>query len=779
MFGEKKKIALAGFISVLWILLGYQNLRAQENRLQYVDPFIGTDGQGHTFPGATLPFGMVQLSPDNGPAGQDEPGGYAYSKSHIIGFSHMHLSGSPRSDWQDISVMPLREPLEQGLSLDPVSFSHTQEKASPGYYMVQLDNGIRAELTASAHVGFHQYSFPAQSQPVLRLDMQFHGEEDVPTHTLIKKLNDSTVVGYRYSRGWAPVQRVYFAARTSEAFEAFYLNGEIQIEGGDMELGLSTEEAGEGAVAQLVFKQSENAHLIRLKVALSMTGMDQALENLNEIPHWDFNQVRSEAEQAWQSELQKVAINSTDIHLKRNFYTALYHTAIAPNLYSDPDGSYQNARGDTLQMSDGGKRYTTLMPGENYNALYPLFTLIQGARYGDMLKSIMSFYQQQGVLPSREVATNETDSMGIAYAIPVLADAVLKQWPGLDQQAAYTAMKKMLDLPGASMYSRLGYLPRDKTAASVSKTLENGFIDYSLARTAGLLDDSVSYQHHIKRARAYQHVFDKVSGFMRGRDSKGNLSSPFYPAQILRRQEQSDYLEGNAWENSFYVPHDVRGLSLLFGGDSLEQKIDALFEVKTPAGQTAGHRIGQYNHANSMAQLIPYLYNYLGKAWKTQEKVRMIADTLYKDQPQGYASAELFGQQSAWLVWTAIGMYPVNPVGGEFVIGSPLVDQATLVVGKGKKLKIEVRNNAKDHPYIQSLTFNGKPYDKTYFRYEDLIQGGTIVFTMGEDANREWGQNPSTWPTSLSPNPEENTREVKASKKIKVLEKVKDFFNKL
>ena len=774
---EKKQFPLIRCLCVLSaILMGSFAAQAQEDLLQYVDPFIGTDAQGGTFPGATRPFGMVQLSPDNAPTIADWSSGYHYSASKIIGFSHMHLSGSEQGDWLDVSVMPLTKPLEQGRTLEPVSFSHAKEHATPGFYAVELDNGIHVELTTTQRVGFHQYSFPAQSQPVLRFDMQFHQQDDVPVRTLIKKLNDSTVIGYRYSKGWAKFQRVYFAARTSEPFDAFYLNGEIQIEGGDMELGLSTEEAGEGAVGQLVFEPSENAHLIRLKVALSMTGIDQALNNLAEIPHWDFNQIKMEAAQEWQHELEKMHIQSADIHLKRRFYTALYHTALAPNVYSDPDGTYKNHQGDTLQMPAEHMRYTNFALADTYRNLNPLFTLTQHLRYGDMLQSIQTFYEKQGALPVRTIGTNELDSMGGGYAVAVLADAVLKDWPGIDGPKLLEMMKKQEYLSGGSTYQRLGYLLQNQTKASVSKTLENGFLDYSVAMTALALEDSLSYRMFIDRSTAYTHLFDKSSGFMRPYNGSGQFIAPFSPAQMPESAEQSGYFQGNAWQNTFDVPHDIRGLSQLFGGDSLDRKLDSLFQNKPLAAGTSG-MIGLYDHRNAASQHIPYVYNYLGKAWKTQEKVRMIADSLYKDTPDGYIGREHLGQLSAWLVWSIAGMYPVNPVGGEYVIGSPMADVLIWQLEAGKQLRIESKNNGPDRPYIQSITFNGVPYNKTYFKHTDLLQGGTIVFTMGAKPNKEWGAHPDTWPSSVHPNPSEEG--IPATRQIKILEKVKDFFNNL
>lgn len=759
--------------------------KGQERLIDYVNPFIGTGGHGHTFPGATRPFGMVQLSPDNGTPGWDWSSGYHYSDNKIIGFSHTHISGGNAGEWLDISVMPLPAPLPQGEPLQAVTFSHANEHASPGYYSVRLDNGILAEFTASRRVGFHRYSFPKAVTPVIRFDMQFHAHQDIPVSTLVKKLNDSTVVGFRYSTGPVSMQRVYFAARTSEPFEEFYLNGEIQIEGGDMELGLSTDEQGMGAIAQLIFEKSINPHLIRMKVALSMTGIDQAIAALSEIPHWDFNQVKEDAEQEWEEELEKVKISTPDERLKTVFYTALYHTALAPNTFSDVQGQYKNVHGDTLRTENASARYTNLSLRNSYRTLSPLFTLIQPARYTAMLESLMSFYEANGVLPEWDLSTAEAKSSSGYHAVAVLADAILKKWPGIDQRKILEALKHTSDQRSQSMsdFIRLGYFPQDRFGYSVTRTLEYGFDDYSIARVAGVLGDSVTQRSYSKRASAYQQLFDKNTGFLRARNSDGAWALPFNPSVSQRDSTKAHYLEGNAWTNTFYAPHDIGGLAALYGNDGLEEKLDRLFNqpaeknARAQAGQQQAS-FGRYTHNNPLVQHAPYLYNYLGKPWKTQELVRKIADSVYNALPDGYIGNEGMGQNSAWLIWTVAGMYPVDPVGGEYVIGSPIADTIRITVGNGKQIEIFAENNQPRHPYIQSVTLNGKAYDKTYFKHADLIAGAKVVFTMGPEPNKAWGVDLKSRPSSLTESQQDPAEPLEQPGKS-LFERIKEFFRSL
>ncbi|MBP3943137.1 GH92 family glycosyl hydrolase [Sphingobacteriaceae bacterium WQ 2009] len=730
-------------------LLG-SSLIAQEKLTSYVDPFIGTGGHGHTYPGATVPFSLVQLSPDNGRSGWDWVSGYHDSDSLIAGFSHMHLSGTGIGDWLDISVMPLRKPIATNQVATQVKFSHANEKASPGFYQVALDNGIRASLTATARVGFHRYEFPQGTQePTLRLDLDAAYNWDKATDTEIRQLNDSTLIGYRYSKGWASVQRIYFALRTNKAITKLLLNGAPTAAALP-----SINAKGKGVNAQLIFAPATELYF---KVALSTSDELQALAALQEIPDWNFERVKAEADSQWEAELQKIKIQSADIRTKRIFYSALYHTALSPNLFSNADGSYKNAQGKNLTMANQGQRYTLFSLWDTYRALNPLFTLTQRDRYADILNSLLAFYDENGLLPVWDLSTAETNTMTGYHAIPVLADAVLKDWPGLDAERAYKAMLASATqaVRGVPAYMKYGYVPQDIHGGSVTMTLEYAFDDYCISLVAKKLGKMEDYAVFSKRAKGYIHQFDPKTGFMRAKTTKGDFIEPFDPFYSEHDFDKSQYIEGNAWQHSFYVPHDVRGLAKLFPQkDGLEKKLDELFVApsiikgENTSPDMSGF-IGQYAHGNEPSHQIAYMYSYLGKAYKTQEKVRFIVDSMYHDRPDGYAGNEDAGQMSAWAVWSMIGMYPVAPAGGEYVFGSPTVTEATIQVGPQKKFTIKAENNSKENIYIQSIRLNGQAYSKTFIRHEDLLKGGELIFKMGAKPNKKFGKDKATWPSSM------------------------------
>lgn len=748
---------LKRFISVVTLIFlcvspGY--LLAQKPLISYVDPFIGTGGHGHTFPGPTVPFGMVQLSPDNGTQGWDWCSGYHYSDSLIVGFSHMHLTGTGIGDWLDISVMPHLEPLENIKDTVRFGFSHENEKASPGYYQVKLDNQINAELTTTERVGYHRYTFPENSKPTIRFDLKFHINWDAPTETHMTLLNDSTIIGYRYSTGWAGVQRVYFAGRTSQPFSSTIMSdAEISSDMIDM---AETHEKGEGTSVQLIFEDAAGQS-IGLKVALSMTSYDKALEALAEIPHWDFDQIKADAEALWEKELAKIKINTESDYLKTVFYSALYHTAIAPNLYSDSDGEYKNYHGDVYKAAEGTQRYTLFSLWDTFRALKPLYTITQGDRYTDILNSMLSFYDENGLLPVWDLSTWETNTMTGYHAIPVLADAILKEWPGVDAERAYEAMLKSAhqDIRGVPAYIEHGYLPQDVAGGSVTITLEYAFDDYCIAQVAQKLGKTADYETFLRRAKGYQYLFDPNTGFMRAKNADGNFVEPFDPFWSEHEFEKSQYIEGNAWQHSFFVPHDVRGLANLFPEkNGLSKKLDELFSAPSEmtgddiSPDVSGF-IGQYAHGNEPSHQIAYMYAYLGEAWKTQEKIRFIVDSMYHDRPDGYAGNEDVGQMSAWAVWSIAGLYPVSPVGGEYVFGSPLVDEVTFDMAHGKPFTIRALNNSDENMYIQSATLNGKPYDNVYILHEDMKKGGELIFKMGPKPNKKYGQKKENWPKSM------------------------------
>lgn len=715
---------------------------------KYVDPFIGTGGHGHTYPGATVPFGMVQLSPDNGKEGWDWCSGYHYSSDTIAGFSHTHLSGTGIGDWLDISVMPADHILPLGKSYRE-KFSHANEKASPGFYSVTLNNGIQAAFTATERCGLHQYTFPANATPVIKIDLGFRINWDSPTETYIRQLNDSTIVGYRYSKGWADVQRIYFAARTSVPFKELRLAEAVQALAGKEATGKKTQ-------AQLVFTNT-NGKPVLLKVALSSVTTDKALVALEEIQGWNFDAVKAEAEAKWETELAKVRVKSLDEKLKKVFYTALYHTCMAPALYSDKDGSYQNAKGETLKMQNG-QRYTEFSLWDTFRALNPLFTLTQPERLPDFINTMMAFYKENGLLPVWDLSTWETNTMTGYHAIPVVADAIIKDVKGFNVDEAYEAMKKSAyqNTRGTDVYRKYGYVPQDKYGSSVTVTVEYAYDDWCIAQVAKKLGRTNDYSAFMQRANSWKNLFDPITGFIRAKDSGGDWIYPFDPYLSEHDPDKAMYTEGNAWQHSFFVPHDVKGLAKAHGSDAkFIKKLDSLYTVSSEIkgankSPDVSGLIGQYAHGNEPSHHIAYMYSFVGAPWKTQQRVRTIVDSMYHAKPDGYAGNEDCGQMSAWGVWSIIGMYPANPSSGQYVFGSPMLDEAVITLPGNNKMIVRATNTGKKNAYIQSVTLNGAAYTKTFIDHATLLKGGTLVFTMGPTPNKSFGSKPANWPTSAT-----------------------------
>ncbi|GGH05863.1 glycoside hydrolase family 92 protein [Sphingobacterium alkalisoli] len=724
---------------------------------QYVDPFIGTGGHGHTYPGATVPFSLVQLSPDNGKNGWDWVSGYHISSDSIAGFSHMHLSGTGIGDWLDIAVMPMLAPIFQEKVDTRQKFSHAHEKASPGYYEVTFNNGIKTKLTSTERVGFHEYTFPSGTgAPTVRIDLGHAYNWDSPVTTRLEMINDSTLVGHRYSSGWANKQHIYFALRTSQPIKDYLFNG-AKLSSFDPIIEITNNSAQGGtksANAQLIFDSSPT---INIKVALSITNTAKALTALQEIPHWNFDHVRSEADAKWDRELAKIKIETNDEKLKRVFYSALYHTAVSPTLYSDRDGEYKNYKGEVHRMPNGAQRYTLFSLWDTFRALKPLFTITQPEKYSDILNSMLSFYDENGLLPVWDLSTFETNTMTGYHAVPVLADAVLKNWPGVDAERAYQAMRasafqKTREVPA---YIEYGYIPQDVNGGSVTKTLEYAFDDYCISLVAQKLGKQEDYQIFTERAKNYTNLFDPQSGFMRAKLRNGKFVEPFDPFYSEHDFDKSQYIEGNAWQHSFFVPHDIRGLANLFPKKKgLRDMLDALFAA--PSYMTGENQspdasgfIGQYAHGNEPSHHIAYMYSYIGDAWKTQEKIRQIVDSMYHDRPDGYAGNEDAGQMSAWAVWSMMGLYPVSPVGGEYVFGSPSLDKATITMPNDNLFTIVARNNSPANIYIKSITLNGKPYHKVFITHDEMLKGGELVFEMSSTPNKKLGKRRASWPTSM------------------------------
>lgn len=710
----------------------------------YVDPYMGTGFHGHVFMGANVPFGAVQLGPTNLTQGWDWCSGYHYSDSTIIGFSHTHLSGTGIGDLGDILLMPttgavktnkgkLESPEEGYFSF----FSHKQEIAKAGYYAVNLKRyAIEAELTATTRVGFHQYTFPKSEEANIIIDLEEGIGWDAATETYLEQINDSTVVGYRYSTGWAKAQEIYFVAVFSKPMAEFLIYDDREkVEG--------TSFKGHKVKGILRFATQEGEK-IKVKVGISPVSTDNALMNIQaEVPHWDFEKTVTQASAAWNRELKKIEVKSNDHAFLRTFYTALYHSMIAPSTYNDHNGDYRGT--DKKVYKDVSfTNLTTFSLWDTYRAAHPLFTITLPERVNDMINSMLAIYQQQGKLPVWHLMGNETNTMVGYSAVPVVVDAYLKGFVGFDADIAYEAIKAsaMRDDEGLKAVKELGYIPADSEVENVAKGMEYAIDDWSIAQMAKAMGKEEDHVYFSKRAKNYQNYFDPQTRFMRGRISENEWRTPFSPFES--RHMKDDFCEGNAWQYTWLVPHDVEGLIDLLGGEQpFIDKLDSLFVVKGEMGKEASADItgliGQYAHGNEPSHHITYLYTYVGQPWKTAEKVRHILDSLYSDQIDGLSGNEDVGQMSAWYVFSALGFYPVNPANGAYVFGSPAIDQATLKLQDGKTFHIDVKNNSSENIYIQHVFLNGKTYNKSYILHKDIIDGGELIIEMGNEPSTHWG----------------------------------------
>jgi predicted alpha-1,2-mannosidase len=735
--------------ALLWLLALGGFARAQQkdsaNLTRFVDPYIGTGFHGHVFLGANVPFGAVQLGPTEVTRGWDWCSGYHYSDSLLIGFSHTHLSGTGIGDLGDILVMPATgEGMQQEKDMPkaPKSgyyslFSHRQEKAAPGYYEVLLKRyGIKARLTASERVGFHQYTFPASADARVLIDLETGIGWDSPVDTYIEKVNDSTLAGYRFSKGWAPDQRIYFTAVFSKRFRSLQLFDSTEAKNGGRLKGVKVR-----AVAFFTTTANEK---IYVKVGISPVGIQNSAANISaEIPGWDFEAVRRNADLAWNKELQKLRVTTISPARSRIFYTALYHTMIAPSAFNDHNGDY---RGTDMNVYPKASftNLTTFSLWDTYRAAHPLFTLLQPQRVNDMINTMLAIYQQQGKLPIWHLMGNETNTMPGNSAIPVIADAYLKGFRGFDVKLAYEAMTRTANRNerGLSFVKELGFIPADTMVESVAMGLEYSIDDWCLAQVAKAMGNQKDYEQFSRRGAYYKNYFDPSVGFMRGKLSATEWRVPFDP--FISRHMKDDFTEGNAWQYTWLAPQDVYGLIQLQGGEQrFTQKLDSLFIVKGNLGKEASGDItgliGQYAHGNEPSHHITYLYAWVGQPWKTADKVRFIMDSLYTAMPGGLCGNEDVGQMSAWYVLSALGFYPVNPAGGYYVFGSPLINSAVLQLPGGKSFSIRVLNNSAQNKYIQSIVLNGMPWKKTYILHSTIMAGGTITIKMGNKPSPTWG----------------------------------------
>ncbi len=735
-------------LMIYLLLTTYGVLFSQTRLINFVNPFIGTGGHGHTYPGATLPFGMVQLSPDNGTQGWDWGSGYHYSDSIIQGFSHTHLSGTGIGDLCDISVMPSIGRMADTLPIKS-RYTHTKETASPGYYAVHLqDSDIWAELTASPRCGMHKYTFPASQNAMIRLDLGFAINWDRPTDCYFAQINDSTFTGWRKSTGWAKEQWVFFAIQLNKAVKKLTVFADGKK--------LAPEEDGEGkkVLACLQFATKTNER-VTMKVGISFASIDGAKQSLKEIPGWNFEQVKQQAESVWERELGKVQIHSANKQLMQTFYTALYHTYLAPVIFSDAKGEYKNAIAQ-VEKSKTGLIFSVQSLWDTFRGANPLLTITQTELVPNIINSFMAFYNQYGSLPVWDLGFNETNTMTGYHSVPIIADAILKNIRGFDWEMAYVAMRNsaMQNIRGTDAYRQYNYVPQDKFGHSVTITLEYAYDDWCIAQVAKKLKQYDDYDLFMKRAANYQFLFDRKSGFFRARNSNGNWVEPFDP-YYSEHDDKGMYIEGTAWQHTFFVPHDVKGYARLMGGaDKLLQKLDSLFTISSKmnganVSSDISGMIGQYAHGNEPSHHIAYMFAALGQQWKTAEKTREIMAQMYNNTPAGLSGNEDCGQMSAWYVWSALGMYPMNPANGEYVFGSPLIDDATIYLPNKKIFNLTVIGNSLKNKYIQKITWNEAEYSNCFIRHADMMKGGKWEITMGPKPSK-FGVAEEYWPSSMS-----------------------------
>ena len=703
--------------------------------VQYTNPMIGTDFTGNTYPGAQVPFGMVQLSPDNGLPGWARISGYFYPDSTIAGFSHTHLSGTGAGDLYDISFMPVTWPIKEADSPLGIysTFSHNDEAASAGYYRVLLkDYNINVELTATERCGIQRYTFPeANSSIILNLKKAMNWDFTLDTH--IEVVDSRTIRGYRHSMGWSPEQHVYFQTRFSRPFDSFEMDTSAIITMDKGRIGTAT-------IARFNFNTHKDEEIL-VTTALSGVSMEGAALNMEkEAPKDDFDYYYQQAVKKWDNQLGKIEMSSEDGDLKTVFYTALYHAMLAPTLYSDVDGKYFGPDGKIHQAEDWDN-YSTFSLWDTFRASHPLFTYIEPERVNDMIECFLHFYEQSGALPLWNLYGWETNMMIGYHAVPVIVDAYLKGVGNFDAEKALEACIASAnrdDYHGIGFYKTHGYVPSDKENWSLSKTMEYAYDDYCIAKMAEAMGKSEIAETFYRRSQNYKNTFNPASSFMQPRDSKGNFMDNYDPEEYIE-----DICESNGWQYYWYVPHDIDGLISLTGGvERFGERLDSMFtyeptdRTKLPIFSTG--MIGQYAHGNEPGHHIIYLFNRINQPWKTQKYAAEVMRSLYTNEPSGLCGNEDCGQMSSWYVFSALGFYPVDPISGRYEIGSPLFPEAKLHLGNGKTFTIIAHNAGEENPYIQSVHVNGKPYDKSYITHQMIMQGDTVSFEMGNQPGPVW-----------------------------------------
>lgn len=689
---------------------------------QFVDPFIGTADHGHTFPGATTPFGMVQLSPDNGVGGWDWCSGYNWIDSTLVGFSHKHLSGTGIGDLVDILIKPTVDEPGEGEYISAKNFSHRfkswyshdEETAGPGYYSLTFrdwetrENPIQAELTATPRVGIHKYKYPIGKTARLLIDLGFAINWDSPSDTRIQIVNDTLIKGYRRSKGWSDNQHVYFAASFSEPIQSYRL-----FEAG---LEINNVSVVDKKYTEAIISFGEISELM-VKLAVSPTNTDGAIKNLRaEAPHWKFNKYKDQARDMWNEQLSKVEVQTDDLALKKTFYTALYHSFIAPNLFLDVDGLYRGIDRE-VHLADGWNNYTVFSLWDTFRANHPLFTIFQADLVPDLIKSMLVHYQESGLLPVWTLEGCETNCMIGYHAVPVIVDAALKGFE-FDYELAFEAVKAsaMQDKRGCKEYR------------------EYAFDDWCIAQLAKLLDKKDEYDYFMKRAGHYKNLFNSETGFFQGKLSDGSWKPNFNPLYSNHRDDE--YTEGNAWQYNWFVPHQPGELIKMLGGKSeFSLKLDSLFshseEVQgEDASSDISGLIGQYAHGNEPSHHTAYFYNFTEQAYKTQKLIHQIRSELYTDQPDGLCGNEDCGQMSAWYVFSAMGFYPFNPADGQYQLGTPAFDKLVLPLGADKNFTVIAENLSPNNYLVKEVFLNGEKLDRTWITHQEIMDGAELRFVM-------------------------------------------------
>ncbi len=773
MMSKTKILLVAGIFSVL-VFVRCKNEK-QEDVARYVNPFIGTGGSketghGNTFPGAAYPFGMVQLSPDNGKSGPLYCSGYSYNDSIIAGFSHTHLSGTGAGDLADISFMPTTKPIKEEYFTQPDTFvsrfirehhidlkefydtddkdvafkrnilleylsrfSHKREDAYPGYYYVNLtDDDIDAEFTVTEFTGFHRYTFNKRADKHnLILDLGFSVNRGKPVKTFIERTGEKSFAGYRFTNGWGGPKRVFFALEFRDAPESFRIfNAEKSDDNQSAE--------GQGVKAVFTFN-GKTTRQVLMKVGISSGSIEGAFADLKTVEKYgfDFDRVKADTYKKWNDELSKVKVTSKDDNRKTIFYTALYHSYLAPYRFSDVLGEYKGYN-NNVEKAEGYVQYTVLSLWDTFRALQPWLLIMKPELYNDIVKSMLAKYKQTGLLPYWEIMGNEGGSMIGYHAVPVIADAILKGVGDFDKELALKAMIDISnhDRKGLGLYLKYHYVPADKDQwGTVSETLEFSYDDWCIAQAAKALGKDDVYNEYMKRAQYYRNLFDPHYRLFRGKNSDGTWYEPFDPR--FGEYGNPNYVEANAWQYSFFVPHDNRELIKLMGGKKgFEQMMDSLFEQPSVIlgrwTEDIVGLIGQYAHGNEPVHHVAYLYDFIGKERKAQLRVSQIVDSLYTNAPDGLCGNDDCGQMSAWYVFSSLGFYPVNPLDGRYYLGAPQFDRTEIVLPSGKTFTVTASNLSEKNRFVKSKKLNGKTLDRPYITYDELIKGGVFEFEMGE-----------------------------------------------